>query len=147
VAVVGVLMVGSGSTETEVFPEVTLGDPPDLGTSGPSQAIVIAKNTTKGTVLFGLPFGRTTYRLRVQFYTSPGCWPQIDFGDRWPAPFDECSSDIEVEGEVSGLGTAPTGHSIVGVDVEVPHECFDAVSAGDSWPTDITACFSNSSDE
>ena len=140
VVVVGVLVLGPGSTETEVFPEVTLGDPPDLETPGPSQAVVIAKNTSGGTSLFGLPFGSKTYRVRVQFYTSPGCWPLIDFEDRWPAPFDECSTDVAVEGEVAGLGRAPTGHSIVAVDAEVDHKCFDAVSAGDSWPSDARAC-------
>jgi hypothetical protein len=140
VAVVGVIALGSGSTETGVFPEVTLGDPSDLGTSGSSQAVVIAKNTSGGTALFGLPFGRKTYRIRVQFYTPPGCWPRIDSEDRWPAPFDECASDIAVEGEVAGLGRAATGHSIVAVDVEVAHKCFDAVSAGDSWPSDTPTC-------
>ena len=144
VVVVGVFVLGPGSTKIEVFPAVTLGDPPGLGTSEASPAVVIAKNKSGGTSLFGLQFGSETYRVRVQFYTSSGCWPRIDSGDQWPAPFDECSSDVEVEGEVAGLGNAWTGHSIVAVDVDVGHECFDAVSAGDSWPLDTRACLDDS---
>jgi hypothetical protein len=139
-AVVGALVLGPGSTEIDVFPGVTLGDPPDLGTSGSSQATVIAKNTSGGFSLFGLALSRRTYGVRVQFYAPPDCWSRVDFGDRWPAPFDECSSDIAVEGEVAGLGRASSGHLIVAVDVEVAQKCFDAVSAGDSWPTDASGC-------
>jgi hypothetical protein len=140
VVVIGVLALGPGSTETEVFPDVTLGDPSDLGASGASPAVVVGKHKSGGTSLFGLRFGRETYRLSVQFFTSPGCWPLVDFGDRWPAPFDECLSDVAVEGQVTGLGNAPTGESIVAVDVEVVRDCFDGVTAGASWPPDTPAC-------
>jgi hypothetical protein len=144
VGLVGVLVLGPGSTKIEVFPAVILGDPPSLGSSETSPAVVIAQNKSGGTSLFGLQFGSETYRVRVEFYTSPGCWPRIDSGDQWPAPFDECSSDVAVKGEVAGLGTAWTGHSIVAVDVEVTHECFDAVSAGDSWPSAARSCLDDS---
>jgi len=138
--VVGVLALAPGSIETEVFPGVTLGDPPDAGTTEASSAVVVGKNTSGGTSWFGLPFGRSTFRIRVQFYTSAECSALLDAGERWPVPYDECPSPVGIEGEVAGQGIAPTGHSIVAVDVEVTRECSDAVSAGDPWPTPADVC-------
>jgi hypothetical protein len=57
-----------------------------------------------------------------------------------PTSFDECASDVAIEGALAGLGSAPSGDTIVAVDVDVPHQCFDAVSAGGSWPPDANAC-------
>jgi hypothetical protein len=140
VAVVGVAALAPNSTETQVFPGVPVGDPPAPGTPEASTAVVVGKRTSGGTSLLGLHFGRRIYRVNVQFFAPPGCWQRIDFGDRWPTSEDECSSDVVVEGEVTGLGNAPTGESIVFVDVDVVRDCFDVVTAGVAWPTDLPAC-------
>jgi len=145
VAVVGVAALAPNSTETQVFPGVTIGDPPDPGTPEASSAVVVGKQASGGTSLFGLQFGRRTYRVTVQFFAAPGCHQRIDFGDRWPTSVDECSSDVVVEGEVTGLGNAPTGESIVFVDVDVVRDCFDGVAAGVAWPTDLPACLDDRS--
>ena len=140
VLVVGLLALRPGTVEIQHLPPVTLGDPQDVGPSGTSAGVVIAKNQSGGTSLLGLRFGRTTYRVRVQFYAPPGCFGLVEFGDQWPAPFAECSSDIPVAGEVTGLGNAPTGESIIGVDVEVTEACFAEVATGTSWPPNVLAC-------
>ena len=142
--IVGVLMVGalivfalrSVSTETEVLPPVTLGDPQD----GPAAAVVVGKHQSGGISILGLRFGRTTYRMSVQFFTAPGCIELVRFGDRWPTPFEECSSTVPIRGEISGGGTAATGESIINVDVEVPEDCYESVARGESWPPAAPAC-------
>ena len=145
VAVVGVAALAPNSTETQVFPSVTIGDPPAPGTPEASTGVVVGKRTSGGTSLLGLHFGRQTYRVSVQFFAPPGCWQLIDYGDRWPTSADECASDVDVDGEVTGLGNAPTGESIVLVDVDVVRDCFEAVTAGVAWPTDLSACLDDGS--
>ena len=143
--IVGVLVVGalivfalrSVSTETEVLTPVTLGDPQD---AGPAAAVVIGKHQSGGISILGLRFGRTTYRMSVSFFAAPGCIGLVDFGDRWPTPFEECFSSVPITGEVSGGGSASTGESIISVDVEVPEDCYEAVARGESWPPAAPAC-------
>lgn len=137
---VGILGLRAGTSETQYHPGVTLGDPQDYGSSGSSTALVVGKNQSGGTSLFGLDFGPVTYRISAQFFTSPGCFALVESGERWPTSFVECSTDVAVEGTVTGLGRAGTEETIVVVDVEVAQDCFDDVSAGDFWPPDVPAC-------
>lgn len=138
VVIVGlVLAMRPGTSETTVLPPVTLGDPIDVE---PSAAIVVSKFQSEGTSILWMNFGRTTHRLSVQFYAPPGCSDLVTFDDPWPAPFDECTTDLPIVGSISGLGIAPTQESIVAVEVEVTEECFDRVPRGASWPPDATEC-------
>jgi len=138
--VVGLLVLRPGTTETHDFPDVTISDPGDTQPSGAPAAVVTGKRKSGGTSILGVHFGRETFRVSVQFYVSSACLPLIDFGEVWPAVFPECSSDVAVEGEVSGLGRAPTGETLVVVDIDVGSECFDGVSGGVWWPPDVPAC-------
>ena len=140
VVIFGFVALRPGATEIQVFPEVPLGDPGDLQPSGAPIAVVTGKKQSEGTSILGMKFGRETYLVSVHFYTSRGCLPLIDFGDSWPAPFVECKADLIIEGEVSGLGNAPSGETMVVVDVDVGRDCFDAVSRGSFWPPDVPAC-------
>jgi hypothetical protein len=137
VAVVG-LGLRPGSTETEFFSEVPLPDPLD----DPAAAVVVGMYETGGFSLFGLEFGTRTRTVTVQFHAAPGCFDHADFGDPWPAPFEECSSPVTIEGTISGGGIASTGDTIVGVDVEVSADCYDTVGRGDPWPFSAAECSS-----
>lgn len=140
IVILGFVALRPGTTEIHAFPEVSLGDPGDLQPSGAPIAVVTGKKQSEGTSILGMKFGRETYRVSVHFYASPGCLPLIDFGDSWPAPFVECEGDLTIEGEVSGLGNAPSGETMVLVDVDVASDCFDAVSRGSFWPADVHEC-------
>ena len=143
--IVGVLVVGalimlallSTSTETEVLSPVTLGDPQDVE---PTAAVITGKHESGGFSMLGLRFGHWTYHLSVQFYDAPGCFEVVSFGDPWPTPFQDCSSAVPITGEVSGIGNTATGASIIGVDVEVPEDCYQAVAPGETWPPAAPAC-------
>ena len=129
----------SGTTETGELRAVTLGDPQDLGPSGTPAAVVVGKNQSGGRSILWMEFGQRN-RLSVQFYAPHGCADLIDFGEQWPAPFNECTSSVPVTGAISGLGTAATGESIVAVDVEVTLDCFDEVTTGSFWPPEVATC-------
>ena len=143
--ILGVLVVGalvmfalrSTSTETEVLPSVTLGDPQDVE---PTAAVITEKHESGGFSILGLRFGHTTYRMSVQFYDAPGCWEVVRFGEPWPTPFQDCTSRVAITGEISGIGNIATGESIIGVDVEVPEDCYQAVARGETWPPTAPAC-------
>ncbi len=131
-----VLALRPGSTETEVLPDVPLPDPLD----DPAGAVVVGLYESGGFSLLGLQFGTVTRTLSVQFHAAPGCFDHASFGDPWPTPFEECSSAVTIEGTISGGGIAPTGETIVSVDVEVPGDCYDTVSRGDRWPLSAAVC-------
>ena len=139
IIVVAVLALRSGTTETGVLQAVTLGDPQDLGPSGTPAAVVIGKNQSGGRSFLWMEFGQRN-RLSVQFYAPQGCSDLIDFGEQWPAAFNECTSAVPVTGAISGLGIAATGESIVAVDVVVTQDCFDDVEIGSLWPPAVATC-------
>jgi hypothetical protein len=135
-AAVVALALRPGSTETVVFPDVPLPDPVD----DPAGAVVVGRHESGGFSLFGLQLGTVTRTVTVQFHAAPGCFDHASYGDPWPAPFAECSSAVAIEGTISGGGIAPTGETIVSVDVEVPGDCYDAVRRGDRWPFSAAEC-------
>ncbi len=144
--ILGVLVVGalvmfalqSTSTETEVLPSVTLGDPQDVE---PTAAVITEKHESGGFSILGLRFGRTTYRLSVQIFDAPGCFEVVSFGEPWPTPFQDCTSSVSITGEISGIGTTARGAStIIEVNVEVPEDCYQAVALGETWPPAAPAC-------
>lgn len=127
-----------GSTETGFLSHVPLPDPLD----DPAAAVVVGMYETGGFSLFGLQVGTVTHTVSVQFHAAPGCFDHASFGDPWPAPFEECSSAVTIEGTISGGGIASTGDTIVSVDVDVPGDCYDTVSRGDRWPFSAAECSS-----
>jgi hypothetical protein len=143
--VIGALLIGallslaglSTSTETQALPAVTLGDPQDVE---PTTAVITEKRQNGGFSIAGLRFGHTTYRIRVQFYAAPGCYELVDFRVPWPAPHQDCASDVPITGTISGLGIAATGESVIGVDVDVGEDCYKAVARGDTWPPATRTC-------
>lgn len=140
VLVLGFMALRPGTSEIEYLPSVTLDDPQDLGPSAMSAAVVLGTDQSGGSSFLWLDLGSKTYSVTVQFYAPPGCFELVEFGDQWPVPYPECSSDIPVAGEVTGLGNTPTGESMVAVDVEVARDCFDNVARGSSWPPAVSAC-------
>jgi hypothetical protein len=138
------LALGSGTTETHISPAVTLPDPAVLGPSETTSALVVAKRQFGGTAILGFTFGKESYRVSAQFYAAAGCLPLVESGDMWPTPFDECATGIDLAGEISGLGLAATGESIMLVDIEVLEDCFDIVPIESAWPTDLPACVEGS---
>jgi hypothetical protein len=132
--VLGFYALRPGTTETRDLPNVTLGPP------ATSTAVVNAKSQSGGTHFLGFRFGRTTYRVSVLFYAPPGCFGLVEVGDEWPAPVVECSSDVPISGELTGLGIASTGESILAVDAEVTEDCFAQLVRGASWPPGGSAC-------
>ena len=137
---VGFLALRTGTTEIQHRPGVTLGHPEDYGSEGSSTALVTAKTQSGGRSLFGISFGKVTYRISAQFFTPPGCFSLVESGDQWPTPFLECSTAVDVEGTVTGLGRAQTAETIVVVDLEVTKDCFQNVSVGGWWPPGIDSC-------
>ncbi len=127
-----------GSTETVFHPSVPLPDPLE----DPAAAVVVGMHESGGFSVLGLQFGTVTRTVSVQFHAGPGCWDHASFGDAWPAPFEECSSAVTIEGTISGGGTASTGETIVSVDVAVSGECYDTVALGDRWPLTAAECSS-----
>lgn len=117
-AIGGLAVVALGGPYTET--SVTNGDAQDME---PEVAIITEKSRSGGTSIFGLHLGHRTHRASVRFVAAPGCFELVDFGDRWPAPFEECSSPDAITGEISGGGIAATGRSIIEVEVEVSAEC------------------------
>lgn len=136
----GLLALRPGDPEVQYQPTVTFGSPEEYGSQGSSKALVVAKHESGGSSLFGISFGTISYRISVQFFTEPGCFPLVDFGEQWPSGFAECSTDIDVAGSITGLGRAQTGDTIVVVDLDVTTDCFRGVSEGDWWPPATDAC-------
>jgi hypothetical protein len=138
--VVGILVVvalAPGSTTTVVLPPIEF-DVTESG--GPNAAVVISKNESGGSSILGFRIGRTSYLVHVQFFDEPGCHAVVSSGERWPTSHEECRSTVPVRGQVSGIGIAPTGRSMIGVEVEVSDTCYETVTPGDAWPTSAPEC-------
>jgi hypothetical protein len=140
IVVLAVMGLRSGTTEIVVQPPVDLPPPGAVGPGGEPLAVVISAQTRQETSFFGIIRGDTHHILRVQFYAPPECAAVITNGAQWPLSTNDCPSRVPIEGVVSGTGTAPTGETIVAVDVETTQECFEAVALGDSWPPSRTEC-------
>ena len=140
VVVLVVLALTGGSTETAILPRVELPPPGEVGPTGTPIAVVVSTHQDQETSFLGLRRGQTHHIASVQFYAPSGCLSLIAESDPWPASAAECSTEVPISGVVRGLGIAPTGETIVLVDVEVSEECFSALEPRDTWPPDLTAC-------
>ena len=102
--------------------------------------MVMSTQTSQETSLFGLIKAEAHHIVSVQFSAPAECVTAITQGDLWPLPTDTCPSDITIVGVVSGRGVAPTGETIVLVDVESTEECLAVVSPSDFWPAASSHC-------
>ncbi len=128
------LVLRPGSTEVVVDDSKPIA-PPEAGT-----AVVAFLRQSGGVSFFGLRITDSTHFVEVQFITEPGCWVMVGSGDPWPTPYPECSSPVEMVGEVGGLGTTMTGDSLVGVQIKVRGDCYDLLERGMTWPSDHPEC-------
>lgn len=128
-AVVG-LALRPMSTESAVVPTVTVADP----TQGQAEGLVIGRGQAGGFSLFGLQFGAATRTVAVQIEARAGCLDRLALGDAWPVPYEECTSPVPVAGTVSGGGLAPTGESVIVIEVIVDEDCHRSIGRGDRWP-------------
>jgi len=143
VVLVVVLVIAAlrpGTTEVTVLPPVDLPPPGELGPSGEPIAIVVSTREDQETSLFGFIKRDTHYIVDVQFYVPAECVSAVTDGDPWPSSTSGCSSDVAIEGVVSGTGVAPTGDGIVLVSTEVTEACFARVSPGGLWPIEDSHC-------
>ena len=92
-------------------------------------AIVIRRFESGGFSLLGIQFGSVDHTVTVQFYAEPGCFEEVAAGEPWPPATAGCETPGGVKGVVSGGGTAPTGESIIFVDVAVTADCYDFIQA------------------
>jgi hypothetical protein len=141
VAVVAVVIIGfmalrGTSREVEMLPEVDLGSPGDTTPTGGPLAVVIGALQRGGGGFLWFDRGDPTNIVTVQFYAPAACGATVSFDDAWPTQDPGCRSEVPISGVVSGLGTAPTGETIVAVDAEVGDACFETVDLGDYWPID-----------
>ncbi len=136
-AMVAAAALGSTSTETSTTPSVTVPDPQDLG---PTDTVIVNKRESGGTSILGVRFGTRTYRVGIQFYDKPGCSEAVMSSESWPAVSEACSNRVAVVGAISAIGVAATGESIIGVEIEVSAECYDAATPGEFWPPPEARC-------
>ncbi len=132
--VLGALALGAGGMTTTVTSGSSLaafGDPEDVE---PAEVLITGLHRSGGTSILGFHLGRTTYRVSVQFIAGAGCFELLADGDRWPAPPEECSSPVTIQGEVAGGGRTSRGESIIGLMVETSRECFEMAAVGEPWP-------------
>ncbi len=125
-----------GSTEV-VVDDATPIAPPEAGA-----AVVASLRQSGGFSPFGLRITDSTHYVEVQFVTEPGCLALVDSGDPWPMPYPECSSPVEMVGEVGGLGRTLSGDSLVGVQIKVPGDCYNLLERGMTWPSGHPECHS-----
>ncbi|HSG79545.1 MAG TPA: hypothetical protein VLD62_08200 [Acidimicrobiia bacterium] len=123
------------STESVVYDDTPPIVIPEDGTP-----VVHALRAPGGLSLFGLQIVDPTHRVEVQFLTGPDCAAVLDPGEPWPTSYPECSSAVDVEGEVGSLGNTGTGRSLVGVIFVVSGGCYDLLERGMPWPPADPEC-------
>lgn len=114
---------------------VMLENPSDL-----TVAEVAGTSSSTSASFLGIHFGSSTSRVTVLAPAPPGCADAVTTGAAWPADAAVCASPLPITGLVTGLGIAPTGESLVWIDVEVSRACYEAVRHGDAWPHPAAAC-------
>jgi len=121
---------------------VVVDDAPPIAFPEAGIAVVASLRQSGGFSPFGLRITESTHYVEVHFITEPGCSVVVDSGDPWPTPYPECSSPVEMVGEVGGLGRTMSGDSLVGVQIKVPGACYDLLERGMTWPSDHPECHS-----
>ena len=136
-AVVALVFGLGGMTSTSgparVQPPVT---PPATG------AVVSGLTVDEGLSILGVRLRSAVFRVQVEFRVAGECQSRLDFGASWPVDDPACSSDVPIEGTISGLGNTASGDTIVIVEREISESCFDAIDArsGGAWPPAEETC-------
>lgn len=138
--ILAVIALRPGTTETVVLERVELPQPGATGTDGDPIAVVTALHEEQETSFFGLIRGETHHIVSVQFYAPPACIQAITQDERWPTADADCSTEVVIDGIVSGTGIAPTGETIIFVDTPVTEDCYATMSPGDFWPAATAPC-------
>jgi hypothetical protein len=123
---------GSTSVSYDNGPEVPA---PTEGEGG----LVYGKHETGGFVLFGMEFNPRDRWLSVGFVASDECMEQDDEGEEVVIASGDCG-ELPAHGLVEGGGTTPEQVVWVIVRVDVPRKCFEVVSVGDAWPSEVAEC-------
>ncbi len=76
-----------------------------------------------GLSILGLRLRPAVFRVQVEFLVAGECESRLDFGVSWPVDDPACSSDVPIEGTISGLGNAASGDTIVIVEREISEGC------------------------
>jgi hypothetical protein len=128
---VAAFLLGWGvRTETHIGPSITV----DHGALTPDSGIVINQLETGGLSPLGLEFGRRNNWVDVQMTAPPDCASVVAIGDAWPTSVTECRPGLDILGEVTGLGIAQSGESIIVIRSAVDEGCYEAIQPGDPWP-------------
>jgi len=120
--------------------EVRFDDAPPIAPPEAGAAVVVSLHQSGGFSPFGLRITDSTHYVEVQFITQPDCFVVVDSGDPWPTPYPECSSPVEMVGEVAGWGRTMSGDSLVGVQIMIPGDCYDLLERDMMWPSDHPEC-------
>jgi hypothetical protein len=133
---VGVVFYGLRSASVEVVYD----DGPVVVAPETGEAVVATLRASGGFAPFGLRIVDSTHTVAIQFTTAPGCADLLAGGDPWPSPHTECSSPVDVNGQVAGLGVTQTGRSLVGVEFTVSRRCWEQLEQGMTWPPNRPQC-------
>jgi hypothetical protein len=134
--IIGVVILGmNGGTVRVVTDPHPVIPPAESGA-----AVVAALRQSGGRSLLGIRLADSKNHVEVEFLTDPGCSGRLHSGETWPTGYAQCSSQVRVVGQVSGLGTTASGASLVGIEFEVTRSCFDLLTPGMGWPPAIPDC-------
>jgi len=123
---------GSVSISDHNGPEVPA---PTEGEGG----LVYSKHETGGFVLFGMQFNPRDRWLSVGFVAPDECMEQDDEGEDVVIASGDCGA-LPAWGVAGGGGRTAEGVDWVMVRVDVSRTCFEAITAGDAWPSDVSEC-------
>ena len=101
--------------------------------------LVYSKHETGGFVLFGMEFNPRDRWLSVGFVAPDECMEQNDDGEDIVISSGACG-ELPASGVAEGGGRTADGVDWVMVRVDVSRKCFDAITAGDAWPSDVSEC-------
>ena len=135
VALVGLFFGGFGGSTTVTFDSSSPMPPPTEGDGG----LVYGKHETGGTELLGFEVRPRDRWLSVGFVAPAECLERDDEGEQVVLTSGICG-ELPGSGVVEGGGITAQQVEWVIVRVEVSRACFEAVSAGDRWPSDLAKC-------
>ena len=106
----------------------------------PGVAAVVSKTEGAGSYLFGIQLRQPEHVVHVVF-TAPGlCLDNLQANDAWPPADAQCAGSDQVDGDLSGLGRAPDGQTLINVAIPVNESCYNAVRLGIEWSEAPAAC-------
>jgi hypothetical protein len=112
-------------------------DPTTQGDLGP---IIVGTTESGGFSLLGLQLSEPDHTASVRFLAPEACAAELSGEGAWPAAAPECETPYAIQGTTDGTGTAPDGRTLIGVAIDVPAACAEAVELGSVWPPPNPAC-------